>query len=49
MRLGVARTLSLIDAETDYYKSNQTASEGEEEEAAEGAALESEQDEVLIH
>ena len=29
VRLGVARTLSLIDAETDYYKDNQQAEEGE--------------------
>ena len=29
VRLGVARTMSLIDAETDYYKSNQPSEEGE--------------------
>ena len=29
MRLGVARTMSKIDAETDFYKRNQPSEEGE--------------------
>ena len=42
VRLAVARTLSLIDAETDYYKSNQQTAASEEGAMTEERAAEME-------